>query len=133
GTDLSGMTFAMWGLAFKPNTDDIREAPALVIIKKLTEMGAKVKAYDPEAMEEAKKLLNDPKLIYCEGAYEAMTGADATVIVTEWNQFRALGIRKMKELMKTPILVDLRNIYEPQEMADSGFQYSSIGRPLERL
>lgn len=127
GTDLSGMTFAMWGLAFKPNTDDIREAPALIIIKKLTEMGAKVKAYDPEAMESVQKY-TDLELEYCDSMYDAVMGADALVIVTEWNEFRSPDFDRVKLGLKNNIIFDGRNVYDLDTMAAQEFTYHSIGR-----
>jgi UDPglucose 6-dehydrogenase len=127
GGSVSGKTVAVLGLAFKPNTDDMRESPSLEIVPALQKAGATVRAYDPEAMKEAKPLLKD--VAWCENAYDTMDGADVLVIVTEWNEFRALDIRRVKSLLKTPILVDLRNIYKPDEMAAAGFKYVSIGRP----
>jgi UDPglucose 6-dehydrogenase len=127
GGSVSGKTVAVLGLAFKPNTDDMRESPSLEIVPALQKAGATVRAYDPEAMKEAKSLLKD--VAWCENAYDTMDDADVLVIVTEWNEFRALDIRRVKSLLKTPILVDLRNIYKPDEMAAAGFKYVSIGRP----
>ena len=128
GGSVAGKTIAVLGLAFKPNTDDMREAPSLDIVPALIEAGAAVRAYDPEGMEEAKKLLDG--VIWCEGAYEAMAGADALVIITEWNAFRALDLARIKESMKAPVMIDLRNIYDPREMAAAGFDYTGIGRDL---
>jgi len=130
GGSLKGRTVAALGLAFKPNTDDMRESPSLAILPALLRAGATVRAYDPAAMGEAKRLL--PDLVYCEGAYEAMTGADALVILTEWNEFRALDLGRVKALLRRPVVVDLRNIYEPAEMAAAGFAYTSLGRPGPR-
>lgn len=127
GSDLSGMTFAMWGLAFKPNTDDIREAPALVIIKKLTDMGAKVVAYDPEAMEAVQKYTN-LDLEYAENIYDAVQGADALVIVTEWNEFRSPDFDRVKQGLKANIIFDGRNVYDLETMETQKFTYHSIGR-----
>ncbi len=127
GGSVKGKTIAVLGLTFKPNTDDMRDAPSLDIIPALQAAGASVRAYDPQGIEEAKTLMNGVE--YCEGAYEAMTEADALVIVTEWNAFRALDFARVKEAMKTPIMIDLRNIYDPAEMAAAGFDYSCIGRP----
>jgi UDPglucose 6-dehydrogenase len=123
---VSGKTIAVLGLTFKPNTDDMREAPSLVIVPELINRGATIHAYDPEGMREAKSLL-DIKVF--PDAYAAIEGADGVVILTEWNQFRALDLKKMKELLKSPLMVDLRNIYHPDEMARAGFQYVSVGRP----
>ena len=128
GGSVAGKTLAVLGLTFKPNTDDMRDAPSLDIVPALIEAGAVVRAYDPEGLEEAKKLLDG--VTWCEGAYEAMEGADALVIITEWNAFRALDLARVKDLMKAPVMIDLRNIYDPREMAAAGFDYTSVGRPL---
>ena len=128
GGSIAGKTIAVLGLTFKPNTDDMRDAPSLDIIPALIEAGATVRAYDPEGLDEAKKLLDG--VAWCEGAYEALEGADALVIITEWNAFRALDLARVKELMKAPVMVDLRNIYDPREMAAAGFDYTGIGRPM---
>ncbi len=122
-----GKTVAVLGLTFKPNTDDMREAPSLDVVRVLQEAGATVRAYDPEGMPEAKKQLDD--VVWCEGPYETMVGADVVTIITEWNAFRALDFGRMKGLLKTPLLVDLRNIYNPGEMEAAGFDYHSVGRP----
>lgn len=127
GGDLSGKKVAVLGLTFKPNTDDMRESPSLDIVPAIQELGAEVFAYDPEGMKEAKHMLEN--IHWCENAYETMDDADALVIITEWNEFRALDLDRVKSLMRAPVLVDLRNIYEPSEMADNGFEYHSIGRP----
>ena len=129
GGSVEGKTIAILGLAFKPNTDDMRDAPSLDIVPALQAAGATVRAYDPEGMEEAKKLMNG--IEYCEGAYETMTGADALVILTEWNAFRALDFARVKAALKVPVLIDLRNIYDPAEMLAAGFDYSCIGRPSQ--
>ncbi len=126
GADLSGKTIAVLGLSFKPNTDDIREAPALDIIAALRTAGAAVRAYDPVAMENAKAVL--PDVAYCEDAYSACGGADAVVIVTEWNQFRNLDLRRVKSALAAPVFFDFRNIYEPGKVRALGFTYCSIGR-----
>jgi len=125
GGDISGKVIGILGLTFKPNTDDMREAPALDIIPALQAMGATVQAYDPEG-HEARQLLRD--VDFKDGPYEAVTNADAAVILTEWDQFRALDLDRMKLLMRTPVLIDLRNIYKPNEARDRGFIYASIGR-----
>lgn len=125
--DLSGKSFGVWGLAFKPNTDDIREAPALVIIKRLLEMGATVKAYDPEAMESVQKY-TDLDIQYCDNQYEAVVGVDALLIITEWNEFRAPDFEKIKASLNAPIIFDGRNVYELETMKDMGYTYYSIGR-----
>lgn len=127
GGDVSGKTIGILGLAFKQNTDDMRDAPSLDIVPALIEAGAIIKAFDPEAMEEAAKLMDG--LNYAENAYEAVDGADAMVILTEWDQFRALDLDRIKESLKSDIVVDLRNIYSPEDMAKRGFEYTSIGRP----
>ncbi|MEM0986863.1 MAG: UDP-glucose/GDP-mannose dehydrogenase family protein [Pseudomonadota bacterium] len=129
GGDVSGKTIAVLGLAFKPNTDDMRDAPSLDIIPALMAAGAHVKAYDPEAMDEARHLMDGPK--YCDGPWHALEGADALVLVTEWHQFRALDMKRVKEDMAGSVVVDLRNIYDPHDMARAGFDYHSIGRPVE--
>ncbi len=130
----TGKTVAILGLAFKPNTDDMRDAPSLDIVPALIEAGARVKVYDPEAMNEARKLLNGP--VWCEDTYDAIEGADALVILTEWDQFRALDLDRVKSLMATPMIVDLRNVYDSATMEAHGFGYSCIGRtglPLPEL
>lgn len=124
--DVRGKTIAVLGLAFKPNTDDMRDAPALDIIPALQAMGAKIQAFDPEAMHEAQKLLTD--IDYKTGPYEALEGADAMVLITEWDRFRALDLDRVKALLKTPVVVDLRNIYSPEQVRAAGLRYSSIGR-----
>jgi UDPglucose 6-dehydrogenase len=128
GGSLKGKTVGVLGLTFKPNTDDMRDAPSLDIVPVLLEAGAKLKAFDPEGMAEAGHLLKDVEM--CGDAYAAMKGADAIVIITEWNEFRALDLERVKSLMRTPIVVDLRNVYAPKEMIAAGFQYSCIGRPI---
>lgn len=126
GGDVSGKTVAMLGLAFKPNTDDMREAPSLDIVPALIEAGAKVRVYDPESMDEAKPLLTGA--FFCDGPYHAIENSDAIAIVTEWDQFRALDFDRIKGLLRSATIVDLRNIYNPQTMRELGFDYSSIGR-----
>ena len=123
---VSDKCIAVLGLTFKPNTDDMREAPSLKIIPALQAAGARIRAYDPEGIEAAKRELDD--VTWCDDAYHAMEGADALVIITEWNQFRALDLARAKSAMKTPIMVDLRNIYTPADVAAAGFRYSCIGR-----
>ncbi len=125
--DLSGKTIGVWGLAFKPNTDDIREAPALTIISRLLHKGAKVKAYDPEAMENVKQVFGD-KIEFSANEYDAIEGADALAIVTEWNEFRTPDFDRMKQLMNQSVIFDGRNIYDVQVIRDMGFYYDSIGR-----
>jgi UDPglucose 6-dehydrogenase len=123
--DLKGKIIAMLGLAFKPETDDMREAPSVDIIRGLLERGATVRAYDPVAMPEAKKIL--PEIVYSEDEYEAVTGADVLVFMTEWNQFRAL-VQRIRQLMRASKIADLRNIYEPDSMRELGFDYIGVGR-----
>lgn len=127
GGKIHGKTVAVLGLAFKPNTDDMRESPAISIINKLAAKGAQIRAFDPEAMDEARGQL--PDIAYCANAYECIDGADALVIITEWDQFRALDFNRVKSLMVEPVLIDLRNIYNPVRMAELGFAYISVGRP----
>jgi len=124
--DLAGKTVALLGLTFKPNTDDMRDAPSLDVAPALMAMGATVQAFDPEGMHEAAKLLEGVQ--FRDGPYEAVTGADVVVILTEWDQFRALDIDRIKGLMRQPVMVDLRNVYRPEEMRTRGFRYASIGR-----
>ncbi|ABE63534.1 UDP-glucose 6-dehydrogenase [Nitrobacter hamburgensis X14] len=126
GGNLRGKTIAVLGLAFKPDTDDMREAPSIPLITGLCDMGANVRAFDPASMKEARREL--PDIDYCDDAYACAEGADALVIVTEWVQFRALDLPRLKRIMKRPIVVDLRNVYRPDEMAELGFVYSSVGR-----
>jgi UDPglucose 6-dehydrogenase len=121
-----GKTVAVLGLTFKPNTDDMREAPSIPLVTALQDMGATVRAYDPAGMEQAKKIL--PAVVYCESPYACAKGADALVIVTEWEEFRALDLEQLRTMMARPAIVDLRNIYRPEEMAKLGFVYTSIGR-----
>ena len=127
GGNVSGQTVAVLGLSFKPETDDIRESPALDIVDALRTGGAKVRAFDPAAMDACRELWDDVQ--FCEDAYDAADGADALLIVTEWNQFRALGLNRLRQLLTRPLIVDLRNIYDPQRLAEAGFTYLSVGRP----
>jgi UDPglucose 6-dehydrogenase len=127
--DLTGKKIAIWGLAFKPDTDDIREAPALYMIDELTKAGAVVVAYDPEAMENVKRLVGD-KISYATNEYEVLENADALLICTEWGIFRNPDFNKMKNLMKDHVIFDGRNLYEMDEMTMRGFYYASIGRNL---
>ncbi len=124
--DVAGKTVGILGLAFKPNTDDIRESPALHIIAALQQQGARIKAYDPVAMPMAQQVLQDVE--YCEDAYATCNGSDAMVLVTEWNQFRALDLERVRSLLHTPVLVDLRNVYEPVTVKRLGFRYAAVGR-----
>ncbi len=130
--DIKGKTFAVWGLSFKPNTDDMREAPAIDIIKGLVERGAKIQAYDPVAMENAKRVFSTlgitDSIVFCAKQYEALQDADALIVVTEWMEFRKPDFELIKKLMKGNTIFDGRNIYKPEQMKESGFNYFSIGR-----
>ncbi len=125
--EVKGKTLAVLGLSFKPETDDVRESPAIEIVDGLLAGGARVRAFDPAAMDACRPLW--PQVTFCADPYEAAQGADGLVIVTEWNQFRALDLRRLRELLSRPLIVDLRNIYEPGKMAAAGFEYVSVGRP----
>jgi UDPglucose 6-dehydrogenase len=127
GGDVRGKKVAVLGLTFKPNTDDMRDSPAIAVIQALTDAGAIVTGYDPEGMENAKHVIDG--ITYADNPYKAAEGADALVIVTEWNEFRALNLDRLKVLMNTPLLVDLRNIYQSGEVTKHGFSYTSVGRP----
>lgn len=127
GGNISGRHFTVWGLAFKPNTDDMREAPSVIIIKRLLELGAAVSTYDPAAMETAKFYLND-SVCYAESEYTALENSDALIIVTEWNEFRNPDFEQIKSLLKQPVIFDGRNIFSPEKMKEDGFIYYSIGR-----
>ena len=124
---VKGKTVAVLGLTFKPNTDDMRDSPSLDIVPKLLKAGATVRAYDPEGLKEAAHML--PGIVPCKDAYDALAGADVAALITEWNQFRNLDLARAKKAMKTPVMVDLRNVYVPAEMTAAGFQYTCIGRP----
>ena len=130
GGSVTGKTLAVLGLTFKPNTDDMREAPSVAILPRLIAAGATIRAFDPAGAAEAKKLL--PELVYCPDAYAAIAGAEALVLLTEWNEFRALDLARVARLLKRPLVVDLRNIYRPAEMEAAGLSYFSIGRPAPR-
>ena len=123
---MNNKTLGVLGLSFKPNTDDMREAASIPIIEGLQKEGAQIKCFDPVAMEEAKKVLPDIK--YCNDTYEVAKNSDALLFLTEWNQFRSLNLEKIKSLLKEPIIIDLRNIYEPRKMKEMGFKYISVGR-----
>jgi UDPglucose 6-dehydrogenase len=125
---LAGRRFALWGLAFKPNTDDTREAPAFILIDRLLAEGATVAAFDPEAMENTRRRYGD-RIVYADGALDAADGADALVLVTEWNEFRKPDFEKLRRLLKRPLIFDGRNQYEPEEIRAHGFTYFPIGRP----
>jgi UDPglucose 6-dehydrogenase len=124
---IRGKTIPVLGLTFKPNTDDSRDSPAIALITALHDLGATVKSYDPAGMEQAKPQL--PEVIYCDSAYAAAEDADAVVITTEWAQFRALDLDRLRFIMARPVIVDLRNIYRAEEMKRAGFRYLTVGRP----
>jgi len=127
GGTVEGKTLAALGLTYKPNTDDMRDSPSLTFLPMLCDAGATIRAFDPEGMGEAEKLI--PELDYCEDAYQAMEGADALILITEWNEFRGLDLVRVKQLLRQPLVIDLRNIYKPEEMLAAGLVYHSIGRP----
>jgi len=127
GDDLTGRQFGIWGLSFKPRTDDMREAPSIVIINGLLEAGASLRAYDPQAMKEAQRIFGD-KIIIASDEYEATKNADALIIITEWNEFREPDFDLIRKTMKTPLIFDGRNIYDAKKMAAQGFGYFSLGR-----
>ena len=127
GPDLTGMRFALWGLAFKPRTDDMREAPSRVVVEMLLEAGAAITAYDPEAMGEASRLMGD-KVRMADSSLEALDGADALVVVTEWNEFRSPDFEEIKQRLAKPVIFDGRNIYDPGDLRAMGFEYYCIGR-----
>lgn len=141
GTDLTGMTIAIWGLAFKPNTDDMRDAPSRVVIKKLIELGAKIRAHDPVALKEAKlcfaKDLNlnqhIKQLHYSDTPEEALVGADFLVILTEWKVYRSPDFEKITSLLKQSVIFDGRNLYEPRDMKAINIEYHSVGRPVRYI
>jgi UDPglucose 6-dehydrogenase len=132
GEDLDGKTVAVLGLSFKPETDDMRESSSIPLVTALVEGGAKVKAFDPVAMENAREILPDG-VQYCDDSYDAADGADAMIIVTEWNQFRSLDMERIRSSLKQPVVVDLRNLYDPKRMKNQGFRYSCVGRAAEDL
>jgi UDPglucose 6-dehydrogenase len=129
GGTLRGKTVSVLGLTFKPNTDDMRESPSIPLITALQDLGAKIRAYDPEGMEQSKTELSE--ICYCDGPYSCADGADALVIVTEWEQFRALDLDRLKRVMACPVIIDLRNIYQPQDVIAHGFRYESVGRTTQ--
>jgi UDPglucose 6-dehydrogenase len=131
GDDLRGRRFAIWGLAFKPRTDDMREAPSITIVDGLLARGAEVAAHDPEALAEARKLFGE-RVTYHRFNYDALAGADAVLIVTEWNEFRRPDFARMKQLLRHPVIFDGRNLYEPDVMRQHGFTYFPIGRAIVR-
>ena len=127
GGDFSGKTFAVWGLAFKPKTDDMREAPSVEVIEGLLGKGARIRAFDPVAQHTARRVLND-RVTFVERPYDALEGVDALFVVTEWNEFRHPDFARMKTLMKAPVVFDGRNVYSPSKMRELGFTCFSIGR-----
>jgi UDPglucose 6-dehydrogenase len=130
GGTVKGLVVALWGLAFKPDTDDVREAPAKVIADILLEAGATLRLHDPQARETFAQILPpSPQAIYCDNNYDAVSGADALILCTEWRMYRSPDFRRIKGLMKQPVLFDGRNMWDPQDMRELGFSYSSIGRP----
>ena len=131
GDDLTGRRFAVWGVAFKARTDDIREAPALVLVEELLRAGAEVAVFDPEALDNARRVLGD-RVVYAGSAHEALNGADALVVVTEWNEFRFPDFERIRDELKSPVVFDGRNLYDPRTMSELGFEYFSIGRPSRR-
>jgi len=132
GGDVTGKTVAVLGLSFKPETDDMRESPSIPLVKALVEGGARVRVFDPAAMSNAREVLPD-EVVYCADSYDAATGADALVIMTEWNQFRSLDLDRILALLRAPLVVDLRNVYQPERMRERGFTYTSVGRAATDL
>jgi len=128
GGNVRGKTIAVLGLTFKPETDDMRDAPSIPIVGRLVEDGATLRVYDPEGMEQARAVL-PPEVMYCRDALDAAAGADILVVITEWNEFRAIEPARLREAMRGDVVVDLRNLYEPAAMRAAGFRYLSIGRP----
>jgi UDPglucose 6-dehydrogenase len=124
--DVRGKTIAVLGLTFKPNTDDMRDSPAIAVIQTLQDAGAKIRAFDPEGMEQAQLVLDG--VTYCDSPYDAIDGADGLAIVTEWDAFRALDLKRVRAMLKQPVLVDLRNIYPPAEVEAAGLRYVGVGR-----
>jgi len=125
----AGKTIGVLGLAFKPETDDMRDSPSLPLIEGLQSLGATVRAYDPQAMDAARGMFKN--LTFCDDAYSTAQGCDAIVLCTEWNEFRALNLERLKQALKKPVLVDLRNIYDPARVRAAGFEYTSVGRAAE--
>jgi UDPglucose 6-dehydrogenase len=127
GGDVRGKKVAIFGLTFKPNTDDMRDSPAIAIVQALQDAGAIVSGYDPEGMENARQMLD---ITFVDGPYQAADGADIAVLVTEWNEFRALDLKRLKSIMKSPVLVDLRNVYRASEVESHGFTYHGVGKSV---
>jgi UDPglucose 6-dehydrogenase len=129
--NLKGRTFGLWGLAFKPNTDDMREAPSRVLMEALWQAGASVRAFDPQAMQECRRIYGErPDLTLCDSPEDVLEGADALVIVTEWQLFRSPDFDLIRQTLKQPVVFDGRNLYEPEQMARQGLHYFAIGRPV---
>jgi UDPglucose 6-dehydrogenase len=128
GSDLGGMTFGVWGLSFKPETDDMREAPSLVVVEGLLKHGAQIRAHDPEALKVAHSHFGD-RIAYCENHYDAIAGADALLIITEWCRYRQPDFQRIRGQLRQPVIVDGRNLFEPSRMRELGFEYISVGRP----
>ncbi|MGH7465379.1 MAG: UDP binding domain-containing protein, partial [Longimicrobiales bacterium] len=128
GGDLTGTTIGAWGLSFKPETDDMREAPSIVVIDGLLERGAEITAHDPEALDAARRVFGD-RIRYVENNYDALAGADALVIITEWKQYRVPDFNRIRALLRQPVIFDGRNVFNPARMHELGFDYTSIGRP----
>ena len=126
--DVKGKTIAVLGLSFKPGTDDVRDAPALYFVKALRELGAMIRAYDPEAVASFMELCADDEIFYATDSYEAAAGADVLVLMTEWNQFRYLDLERLRDLMVQPVFADLRNVYDGDKLRDVGFTYAGVGR-----
>jgi UDPglucose 6-dehydrogenase len=127
GDDLSGRTVAVWGLAFKPGTDDMRESPSIVLIDGLLERGAKVRGHDPAALDNARRIFGD-RVVYCEQEYEALEDADALVVVTDWLEYRNPNMQRIRDALKAPVVFDARNLYESSKMKELGFKYYPLGR-----
>jgi len=128
GRDLSGRTFAVWGLSFKPETDDMREAPSLVVVRGLVEAGARVRVHDPEALQAARMYFGS-KVEYQENNYDALKGADALIILTEWKPYRRPDFDRIRKALVRPLIIDGRNLFNPEKMRELGFEYISVGRP----
>jgi UDPglucose 6-dehydrogenase len=132
GPDLTGRTFGVWGLSFKPETDDMREAPSIVVIEGLLERGATVQVHDPEAMEVARRYHLGDRVVYHDQSFKALAGADALLILTEWHMYRRPDLQRIRNLLRAPIIFDGRNLFEPARMREAGFEYYSIGRKAVR-
>jgi len=132
GSDLSGKTFGIWGLAFKPETDDVRESPAFFIIQDLIDLGAHIKAYDPEAIETFRRGLDHANITYTSSMYDAVKAVDALLVVTDWNEFKMPDLQKMRGLMKGPVIFDSRNLYQISKLSEEGFYYYPLGRVAKK-